>query len=737
MASSAVLAIRIVASTRDAQKAVQGLQKDMGRLQSSLKQTAKAFAAASLGKALAASLGAVAGAAASGGAALGAFGIAAAGQIKNVTDASAAYKKYTDAQADAAAKKATADKLSASGSSLAEKAQKQYQSALLKVATTQEAWKQSVQGMPKATQGTAVALAKLKTAYEAWSNSMAPTVMPIFTKALNIARGALSGLTPLVKAAAGALGPFLDKIQAAVDGGAFDKWAAQMAKAGGPTLTNLLNGIFNLGKGFADLLVKLAPAGKQLSGVIDDMAASFANWAKGGGADSFADLAKKSVPAIQQLVTAAVKITGAFSPLAGTVVTVALALAKLVNAMPTRALQVMAPAIMALVVAWRLLSTVMIAVRLAMLAAAAATAINTAAANGNATAIRVQAIATRLASVAQAAWNVAIRVSTTLAIANRVAVAAQAVANTASAAASRVAAAASAAWNLAVRLLTTNLILQKVQLVASQVATVALTVAQTAARAATTAWAVATRLLNAAWRANPIGVVITVITLLVAAIVLAYKKSSTFRSIVQSLWGVLKKVGAYIAGFFIAAWNRMRASIDFVINVVKLVINWFRKIAVPAALAAIKRQFGLVRDAAQWVIDKVKSVIKWLKDIAVPAALGKIKSAFNAARTAANWLVDAVKSVINWIKKIPGGGLLSKAINMVKSAPAPAPQSMSRSLAATRAASTPVPMGAPQMAMATQVFVSIDGQQLQGRIDRTVTGAMRADGARLRAGGWA
>ncbi|HXH77319.1 hypothetical protein [Nocardioides sp.] len=81
------------------------------------------------------------------------------------------------------------------------------------------------------------------------------------------------------------------------------------------------------------------------------------------------------------------------------------------------------------------------------------------------------------------------------------------------------------------------------------VATVASTVAGLAASAATKVWAAGQWLLNAALTANPIGLVVVGIALLVGGLVLAYKKSETFRTIVDSLWnGVLKPFGAWIGG---------------------------------------------------------------------------------------------------------------------------------------------------------------------------------------------
>jgi phage-related minor tail protein len=72
---------------------------------------------------------------------------------------------------------------------------------------------------------------------------------------------------------------------------------------------------------------------------------------------------------------------------------------------------------------------------------------------------------------------------------------------------------------------------------AAKVAHTAVTVAHTAATAAATA---AQWLLNAALSANPIGIVIVAIAGLVAGVILAYKKSETFRKVVQAVWAAIK-----------------------------------------------------------------------------------------------------------------------------------------------------------------------------------------------------
>lgn len=88
---------------------------------------------------------------------------------------------------------------------------------------------------------------------------------------------------------------------------------------------------------------------------------------------------------------------------------------------------------------------------------------------------------------------------------------------------------------------------------AQAAATVRATAANVAARgvalasaAATNVMTVAQKALNVAMRANPIGIVITALTLLVAGFIYAYKRSETFRNIVNGALGAVKKVAVSV-----------------------------------------------------------------------------------------------------------------------------------------------------------------------------------------------
>lgn len=83
-------------------------------------------------------------------------------------------------------------------------------------------------------------------------------------------------------------------------------------------------------------------------------------------------------------------------------------------------------------------------------------------------------------------------------------------------------------------------------------------VATVASTGATTAQAVAQRALNAAMKANPIGLVITAIAALAAGVVLAYKKSETFRAIVDGAFSAVGKAAGVMWSLAKTAFGKLK-----------------------------------------------------------------------------------------------------------------------------------------------------------------------------------
>jgi len=101
----------------------------------------------------------------------------------------------------------------------------------------------------------------------------------------------------------------------------------------------------------------------------------------------------------------------------------------------------------------------------------------------------------------------------------------------------------------------------------------AVTVASKIASTATRAWSAGQWLLNAAMTANPIGLVVAAIALLVGGLVLAYNKSDKFRAIVDSVWrglktlvsggiNTVKDAFSGLSDALSAAWSWMQKLID-------------------------------------------------------------------------------------------------------------------------------------------------------------------------------
>lgn len=179
-----------------------------------------------------------------------------------------------------------------------------------------------------------------------------------------------------------------------------------------------------------------------------------------------------------------------------------------------------------------------------------------------------------------------------------------------------------------------------VQKVRDAAATAAQRAANLAAAGATRVQTVAQRALNLAMRANPIGLIITGAILLVGFLVLLYKRSDRFRSIVQT------------------TGRAGRAALGWVVTKAQELVRWIGD-RIPGGFQTVKRAAELyVRLATlplRTLIDVSGKVVTWARD--------KIPSAFRTMRdTASNIaerllapfrsLRDMIESVVSWIGKI-------------------------------------------------------------------------------------
>lgn len=205
--------------------------------------------------------------------------------------------------------------------------------------------------------------------------------------------------------------------------------------------------------------------------------------------------------------------------------------------------------------------------------------------------------------------------------------------------------------------------------------TALMTGAQIAANVASKALAIGIKLVNAAMRANPIGIVITIITLLVAAIVLAYNKNETFRKIVQAVWaaiksaistawnfikGVFAAIVSYITGTLVPRFNALKATVSTVWNGMKTVIstvwNGIKTIFTNLSNFVTKT----IPNAFQTGVKAIGGFWEKLKAVAKSPITFLVNTIYN----------NGIRKIWNWVAdKIPGLGQLAQITGFATGGP--------------------------------------------------------------------
>lgn len=157
-----------------------------------------------------------------------------------------------------------------------------------------------------------------------------------------------------------------------------------------------------------------------------------------------------------------------------------------------------------------------------------------------------------------------------------------------------------------------------------------------AATAATKAQTIATKALNFAMRMNPIGLVVTAIVLLVGALVIAYKKSETFRRIVDGAFRAVQKAASFAFGWVKSNWPLLLAILTGPIGLAVLVIVKKKD----AIVGAFKKIPGAIRSAFSGLASAISAPFT--------AAFGAIKSLWNSTVGGFGF------SVPDWVPKVGG-----------------------------------------------------------------------------------
>lgn len=193
----------------------------------------------------------------------------------------------------------------------------------------------------------------------------------------------------------------------------------------------------------------------------------------------------------------------------------------------------------------------------------------------------------------------------------------------------------------AIKTMSLNMIRSAAATVTHTATTIASRVAMVAAAAASKAWAAAQWVLNAALTANPIGLVIAAIVALVAAIVLAYRNSETFRNIVQVGWAAIKKAIGTVVNFIIEAF---RLWFNVATTVVSGILRLFGKLPGPMgepfrkAESAVQSARKTVNTELTRIQQKVNSLTG--KDVPISASL---KLNFSKTFTQEDWLAARLR----------------------------------------------------------------------------------------------
>lgn len=208
-------------------------------------------------------------------------------------------------------------------------------------------------------------------------------------------------------------------------------------------------------------------------------------------------------------------------------------------------------------------------------------------------------------------------------------------------------------------------------MVANTAASVASRVATLAVRGATIAWTAVQWALNAALTANPIGLVVAAIALLIGAVVLAYKKNETFRNIVNAVWAAIKVAIKAVADWFVGtlwpslkrAYEQLAAGFGWLKDKVVAAWNGLR--------AGIAAGWNFIRDN---IFTPLRNFItKSIPDAfrAGVAGIGKIWSGLqDLAKKPVRFIVDTVinQGIIGTFNKVSGffGGPKAPSVSLPK-----------------------------------------------------------------------
>jgi hypothetical protein len=187
--------------------------------------------------------------------------------------------------------------------------------------------------------------------------------------------------------------------------------------------------------------------------------------------------------------------------------------------------------------------------------------------------------------------------------------------------------------------------------------------AMVAFRAAQTAATIAQIAFNVALSANPIGLIVLGVIALVAAVILAYKKSDQFRAIVQKVGQVGKQAfqGIVSAAQSVYAWAKDKLPPAFEIFKT-LVVGYLKLVTLP-----IRTVYTVLKNIATWAKTNVPEAFVAMKDKAVEigsALLSPFQGLYDLVVKIINKIGDIKPPDLTpWDGLIPGARMTGRTLN--------------------------------------------------------------------------